>query len=562
MKRKRVQELGKSAIEIAEEAVHLLRLSPIRVLALYYVGTLPFMLGLLYFWADMSHGAFAYRHCAEAALGVSMLFLWMKSWQTAFARELWALVTGTPSARWTFRRVARAVAVQTAIQPSLLLALPIALLILLPFGWVYAFYHNVTVFGDGETGEIKAVFRRSQQQALLWQRQNHVVILILFLFGLFVFLNLHRTFAYLPGLVRSLLGIETTLSRGGVHPFNTALLATAWVATYLCINPITNAVYVLRCFYGESLSTGADLSAELRSLTAHKRTAVAALALLIGLCVVAVSLPATADSVGSQQNARSETVCVSASDLDRTITKVLEQPEYAWRMPREKPPENETQGGWFRQFILAIDRILVRWGEAIGDVWRRMLSWILKQIARWLPEPRLERPSGGFDWVTSVRVLAIVLLTVAVVALVILLVEAFLLRRTRRTVVAAEPIALAADITDESLAANELPEDTWIRMAVELIEKGELRLALRAFYLATLAHLAQRELITIAKFKSNREYERELRRRAHSLPEMVSSFAQNVTTFDRAWYGMYQVTQDILSRFRANLERIKTRVEG
>ncbi len=84
-----------------------------------------------------------------------------------------------------------------------------------------------------------------------------------------------------------------------------------------------------------------------------------------------------------------------------------------------------------------------------------------------------------------------------------------------------------------------------------------LRLALRALYLASLAHLGQRELIVIAKFKSNHEYERELRRRAQTREELLAAFGQNITTFEAAWYGMHEVTRDNLDQFTANFERIR-----
>ena len=84
-----------------------------------------------------------------------------------------------------------------------------------------------------------------------------------------------------------------------------------------------------------------------------------------------------------------------------------------------------------------------------------------------------------------------------------------------------------------------------------------MRLALRAFYFASLAHLATRNLITIAKFKSNRDYERELRRRGHSLPDLLSLFGENVSTFDSTWYGMHEINQEAVGQFLANVERIK-----
>ena len=43
----------KSALRIIEETVHLLRTGPGLLLSVYYLGSVPFVLGLLYFWADI-----------------------------------------------------------------------------------------------------------------------------------------------------------------------------------------------------------------------------------------------------------------------------------------------------------------------------------------------------------------------------------------------------------------------------------------------------------------------------------------------------------------------------
>jgi hypothetical protein len=82
-------------------------------------------------------------------------------------------------------------------------------------------------------------------------------------------------------------------------------------------------------------------------------------------------------------------------------------------------------------------------------------------------------------------------------------------------------------------------------------------LALRAFYLASLALLAERSLLTLAKFKSNRDYELELRRRAHALPQLVSRFADNVAVFDRIWYGGHDVNTPLLTQFVRNVDGLR-----
>src|ERR1035437_10278570 len=90
------RQQGLAALELLEQAVHQLRDAPAATLATYYVGSLPFVLGLLFFWADMSRSAFADQHLAGAALGVAGLFLWLKFWQAVFARNLRASFAGEP----------------------------------------------------------------------------------------------------------------------------------------------------------------------------------------------------------------------------------------------------------------------------------------------------------------------------------------------------------------------------------------------------------------------------------------------------------------------------------
>ena len=94
-------------------------------------------------------------------------------------------------------------------------------------------------------------------------------------------------------------------------------------------------------------------------------------------------------------------------------------------------------------------------------------------------------------------------------------------------------------------------------MANELLQRGEFRPALRAFYLSSLAHLAARNLVSLAKFKSNHDYERELRRRGHSFPELLNLFADNVSVFERIWYGLHEINGELVRQFATNVTKIK-----
>jgi hypothetical protein len=140
---------------------------------------------------------------------------------------------------------------------------------------------------------------------------------------------------------------------------------------------------------------------------------------------------------------------------------------------------------------------------------------------------------------------------------VLLLYRLFRGKGNKQTAILSEAIQPAPDLADENVGADQLPEDSWINLGRELVGRGELRLALRAFYLASLAHLASRNLISLARFKSNRDYERELGRRAHAFPQLLGLFGENVTVFDRVWYGMHEINPELVNQFLSKVELIK-----
>jgi len=555
MRRNSQRRAGPGVLELIEEAVHLLRMSPLSVTGCYYLGSLPFALGLLYFWADTSRSSTAYEHCAQASFGVSALFLWMKTWQAIFAKRLKAQIAGGPAPTVTLANFSRVALIQTILQPSGLFLIPASLLILLPAGWVYAFYQNVTALGAEEGVEAKQVFKRAVKQAQLWPKQNHLLLAVLALFGFVVCFDLASGLAAIPSLLRTLFGVETTFTRSPWSFLNTTFLATIFSLTYLCLDPLLKAVYQLRCFYGESLHTGEDLKAELKLYVPATR---AATLLILVTCLAGV---ANAASENPRAPVSDPQPAVAAPDLDRSIEQVLNRREYNWRLPREKPAEDVASRGVFASFMDGVIETLRGWAKWIGRAVKAAVLWIVK-AADWLREKIFgkrsahESGSRGMAWMVVPQVLILILLTIVACVVAVLFYRMWK-RRGARKAVESTPVPSVPDLADENVSASELPEDDWLKLARELMGKGELRLALRALYLGSLAHLAYREMIRIARFKSNRDYELELRRRGRALPELHSAFAENVGIFERVWYGLHEVTQEALQRFQLNLEKIK-----
>jgi hypothetical protein len=531
----------KSALRIIEEAVHLLRTGPGLLLSVYYLGSVPFVLGLLYFWADMSRSPNASEYSAAAALGLAFLFVWMKVWQSIFALRVHDRISGDLTHRRSPGQLASIAATQTLIQATRFFVMPVAALLAIPFGYCYAFYQNAAVSAVRDSQEFKPACQWAWRQAKLWPRQNHLLIAIFWLFGLVVFLNVSMATLIIPQLLKSLLGVDSVFTLGGVAVL---VNSTFWIAmlgvTYLILDPLVKTAYVVRCFYGSALASGADLKTELNRILNPGAKIIAGL-LIVVFGIVPVRLIAQTPAT------------VAPDQLNQSIEEVMSRPEFSWRMPREKAEEKEPEPQGPLEAAL-------KWlWDTIAKGIKTIKGWItsfMDWLESLLPESRGQPVGGDKNWKKPVRMVLFLLLVL------FLAIMAFIFIRIwrRRQVKPVETISTSAipvpDLTDEKVKADELSTNRWIALAGELADKGELRLAMRALYLATLAHLADREMITIESYKSNREYEDELKRRAHEHGELISIFSSSLNVFERAWYGMYQIARSEFDSFSLNQKRI------
>ncbi|RJQ75974.1 MAG: DUF4129 domain-containing protein [Desulfobacteraceae bacterium] len=541
------------ALDLTEQAVHLLRRKGGAALADYYIGSLPFTLGLLFFWSDMSRDPYASGYCAQAAAGLAALFVWMKVWQARFCRRLWCALNHAPPEPWGRRRCFRVAARQAALHALGLAVLPIAALIMLPLGWVYAFYQNVGILDGPETRGLRHLYRDAVHQAALWPGQNHLLLSVISLFGLFVLLNVAIGLLLLPYVFKWLSGIETAFTISGLHALtNTTFVAVVAVLTYLCTDPLVKAAYTLRCFYGLSRHSGDDLRA---AITSFSRTLL--VLVLVGTVSAPLSWAATMPAADSPGDAGTSPDDGYTGRLDEAIERVLQQRRFAWRLPREKtaqPPAD--QEGWLARSLRWLSEKSMAAFEAVDRWLEAAAQWLRKRFPAGVDDP-----AGGADQRAVIR-LVFYGLGGALILLSLWGVRRWLIARrvVRQPAVLSRP-AREVDINDDAVSAADLPCDRWLALAQELTGRGEFRQALRALYLSVLAQLGEHGRVSIARYKSNRDYRNELARRAHAEPELVERFDHCMTAFERTWYGMHPVEKGQLSRFRAAQERIDRLVQ-
>ena len=585
--KKRRQQDGMTLLEIAEAALHQVRAAPLEVLTPYYIGSLPFVLAFLYFWADMIQGAFAYRHVHTSALGVAAAFVWMKSWQAVSCAKMRANLAGGDTGAWGVARAVRLLATQSIIHATGFLALPVALLLMVPFGHVYAFYQNATVFGADEDNSVGAVARRAWTEARRWPMQNHQVIWLLsplvlvlaagtLLFivlivkevtpglddtylpmlltmyvmllvpvspiGVLVAFNVGMAILTGPYLLQSLLGIDVAVSMGGRF-VNSTFIAICVGAATLCIDPVMKAAYALRCFHGESLSTGEDLRVALRRAIASKGPWAGAL--------IAAALVSFAAGPVHAQDAPARPA-VQAGDLERAIAAELEKAEYVWRMPKEVP-DDAFEDNFLTHFARAVLQTIVDGVKAVLD----FLDWFFSLFRRGGWSGPSFGAGGGAGWMSTQRMLWYLVFGTLLAALAVAVYRIYRQRTLMPVAEAAAPMPLTPDLEDEDVSADALPEEGWLNLARDLIDRGDLRLAMRALFLASLAVLSHRDLVRVSKSKSNREYLRELERRAHAAPAVPPLFAAGMRAFERVWYGAHEADRAMFAEFVANQERVR-----
>jgi len=524
------EPLGRSpAIRLLEDAVELLRQTPSGTVIAHWIGSVPFALGLLLAWATVTNTRTTDARWAGASLVLALLLLWMNCCRTVYASKLRAYLRGVPGDPWTARRVFRMIAMQSVLGASKLLVLPFSLLILFPWAKTVASYRTSAVVADREELTSREAVAQARRLADFRPAQTWAILALLLLLQIVVTLNVAIVLAVLPQIVRVLTGYESTFSRSGVYfALNPIFFLLSLAVSWLVFDPFAQAVYCVRAFEAESRETGEDLRCGLRRIRVPSPL-VAALALLV---VIA-------------PQARAE---VSPSELETAVHHAMQAPDYDWRFP-PAPAAANTPG-----IIKIVDRMVAvirRGADAVGKVVGRLFRWIMDQLFPNTTGKTTGAPPGaGLNWTVA-----------ALIALVVCAGALFAWQRQRRRHARPRPTAPgpAASIRLDApdLSADALSEDRWMELAERSIAEQNFRFALRALYLASLAWLGRREVLSIQPGKTNHDYENELSRRTRAFPAARGLFAGNVSAFERAWYGLHAVSAEDTANFRRRAEELK-----
>ncbi|MGH9797295.1 MAG: DUF4129 domain-containing protein, partial [Candidatus Polarisedimenticolia bacterium] len=243
-------------------------------------------------------------------------------------------------------------------------------------------------------------------------------------------------------------------------------------------------------------------------------------------------------------------VRVAPAELDRAIAEVIGRREFRWRLPREVPPASERSV--VLRFLDNVTDTIAGWVRSAAEAVGRLVRWLAEHFA---PRGDLDLPWSGArrDYTTMVQWLlgGLLLLAGGLAGLAL-----WRARRRRRGAVQAAVAIVPAALPEHESEADRAAPDDWLARAQELLDRGDLRQAVRAIYLSVLSYLARSGLIGLARHKSNREYLAEVARRGRARPEAAALFSEAIALFDKTWYGRFEPDRDAVLSYGSTCQRL------
>jgi hypothetical protein len=348
-----------------------------------------------------------------------------------------------------------------------------------------------------------------------------------------------------PYALKVLLGVDNFVTLDGINFLNSTFLVSVTALTFLIMDPLLKSAYVLRCFDGQAQESGQDLLVKFRSML---RSTVVTAALLLCCGGSGLSAQDTPPPPVSSED------WLNPHHLDQQIKTVLDRDEFAWRLPRIEVDSEKS--GLFSSFFANIDAWLIKVLSPWKAATERFFEWLSQTLGIWLKHLGWHAPPAGDEGVKKegrlTEFIAIVVGSGLLLFLMWLIMQSWRKRPRKVVTLPSISVQIRPDLQSESTLATALPVNEWLQLAQELHQRGELRLALRAYYLASLAYLAEAHLITVLLSKSNHDYLREVSRRGQKTPRMLALFQTNIELFERGWYGNHLVDHTWIEEISRN----------
>jgi hypothetical protein len=181
-----------------------------------------------------------------------------------------------------------------------------------------------------------------------------------------------------------------------------------------------------------------------------------------------------------------------------------------------------------------------------GNALEQLIDRILRWLAQFLPHPKPVQPSSS-RWLANIAQVVIIGLCLGAIGLLVWrygprLVSGRSKKKTKRE---------ARIVLGETLEPDQTAADLFAQ-ADRLAREGNLRAAIRKAYIALLCELADRKMISLAQYKTNRDYLNAVRDKG----SLYTSMRKLTNIFEVHWYGIVPAGEADWDEFRNGYRKI------
>ena len=535
---------GGNALDLLDEAYFLLRGNLLDILPLHFLAAIPFALGVLFFCYRFANFHTVDTDIIKWSMLLTFLFCWKMLFEAVLSGKIMEMISGGNNPSSIFKHSGMILLKQSLIQSfSLIIILclikhPLVFIVLIPisiFMLPPLIYSTAAICAITPEKDIRHLFKKIVFHIGRDFFQLLLTMLIVLIGTAILTCNIYLILLLTPYLLKMFVGIESQFTLAGNMSvalfFNSTIWSIVFAISWLILDPFCRILFTLRVFYGESSDRGWDIIASLNRIRSGTTKG-----LVIFLLLTSPLLLTAENSLTSTKP--ESTAKVSHKQIDKSISETRQNLEFQWRTPKKQI--GNTQESWIWKYL---SRALEYCGEKLGKV----IDYFRDLFKKFFPETSDNSKFNSFlsgSW--SILKYLVPVLLIIIIGIIIL---RKMSKKRKNKLTPLSSIKRRPDLTREDVAADELEEDEWLKLCRELLEQKEFKLALRAFYLGCICALAKRKLLLAARHKTDYEYLNELRRRAHTMPDTIEVFANNIAIFQRVWYGDYPVNRELLEKY-------------
>jgi hypothetical protein len=180
-------------------------------------------------------------------------------------------------------------------------------------------------------------------------------------------------------------------------------------------------------------------------------------------------------------------------------------------------------------------------GSAIGRLWDRFMRWLSSLFPRTKPIQR-----GSSRFVSGLAQILVILVALAVIGFLIWkFVPRYLRNRAKKKPKREARIVLGERLEPDQTAADLLAQ------AEALARNGDLRAAIRKAYIAFLCELGDRKVISLAQYKTNKDYLNSVRDKG----SLHATMRGLTNSFEVHWYGFVPPGEHDWNDFRQKYQQ-------